>query len=78
VARVGPSDEPVEGVDHHLSRNIGREGDAVALANTGDAIVGGHLDEQPKRTALARRRNRHIGLDALNTHGPNLLGHEGA
>ena len=68
VVRVFPGDVALEGVLHHPARDIAGEGDAVALADALDAVVGRHLHDDPERATDAGRRNGHPGRDVLKLH----------
>ena len=69
VVRVFPRDVALEGVLDHPARDVAGEGDAVALPDPLDAVVGGHLHDDPERPADTIRRDGRVRLDVRELHG---------
>ena len=68
VVRVLTRNETLERVLDHPARDIAGEGDAVALPDALDAVVGRHLHDDPERAADTGRGYRHPGRDVLQLH----------
>ena len=68
VVRVLARDVTLEGVLHHPARDVAGEGDAVALPDPLDAVVGGHLHDDPERPADTVGRDGHPSADVPDLH----------